>query len=86
MRQATYPREPGLTGTSSFGNGRRPDSFAALVFEVGVRIGVKMEAYETPQIVELGTLAEITQANVTGDFLDDTFPVGTPQSELTFTN
>ena len=45
-----------------------------------------MEAYETPQIVELGTLAQITRANVTGDFLDDTFPVGTPQSELTFTN
>ena len=45
-----------------------------------------MATYSSPQILELGTLAELTQANVVGDFLDDDFPVGTPQSELTFTN
>ena len=45
-----------------------------------------MEAYETPRILELGTLADVTRANVIGDFLDADFPDGTPQSELTFTN
>ena len=45
-----------------------------------------MSNYESPRIVELGTLAGVTGANVTGDFLDATFPDGTPASELTFTN
>ena len=45
-----------------------------------------MSNYESPRIVELGTLAGVTGANVTGDFLDDDFPVGTPVPDLTFTN
>ncbi|HKY49572.1 MAG TPA: lasso RiPP family leader peptide-containing protein [Acidimicrobiia bacterium] len=45
-----------------------------------------MSNYESPRIVELGTLADVTGANLTGDFTDFDFPSGTPQSELTFTN
>lgn len=44
-----------------------------------------MKNYETPRIIQLGSLAELTQGQTSGDFLDATFPVGTPNSELTFT-
>lgn len=45
-----------------------------------------MAPYESPQIVELGSLAEVTRANAIGDFLDADFPVNTPVPDLTFTN
>lgn len=44
-----------------------------------------MKKYETPSIIQLGSLAELTQGQTVGDFLDATFPIGTPNSELTFT-
>ena len=42
------------------------------------------QPYNTPKISDVGTVVERTLGGTTGDFLDDTFPVGTPFSELTF--
>ena len=43
-------------------------------------------SYETPKIVDLGTLAELTAGQTDGNFTDADFPVTTPKAELTFSN
>jgi hypothetical protein len=40
--------------------------------------------YETPKIVDYGSLVELTAAQSDGDFTDKTFPVHTPKKDLTF--
>lgn len=40
--------------------------------------------YETPLVVDYGSLAELTAGNADGNFLDRSFPVGTPKRDLTF--
>jgi hypothetical protein len=40
--------------------------------------------YEPPSIIELGTVVEMTRANIDGEFTDATFPAGTPRGDLTF--
>jgi hypothetical protein len=40
--------------------------------------------YETPTIVEIGTLTAMTLGNKTGSALDATFPSGTSSNKLTF--
>lgn len=41
-------------------------------------------AYETPTVADLGTFETITQGARTGARLDASFPVGTPDENLTF--
>ena len=41
-------------------------------------------AYETPKIVDHGTLVELTKAQQDGNFTDRDFPVNTPRDEITF--
>lgn len=43
-----------------------------------------MRAYESPRIEVLGSVAELTQQNVQGNFLDAAFPAGTHRGDLTF--
>ena len=40
------------------------------------------QAYEAPTIAVLGSFEEMTKATSTGQFTDQTLPVGTPASEL----
>jgi hypothetical protein len=40
--------------------------------------------YEAPSIIELGSVGDVTQANIDGNFLDADYPVDTPKSDLTF--
>ena len=40
--------------------------------------------YETPKIEDYGDLKDLTAGARTGNFLDATFPVGTPFSQVTF--
>ena len=40
--------------------------------------------YEAPQLIELGTVEALTLGGKNGAFLDNTFPTGTPFSQLTF--
>jgi hypothetical protein len=40
--------------------------------------------YQAPKVSDVGTVVERTLGGDTGNFLDDTFPVGTPFNELTF--
>ena len=40
--------------------------------------------YERPMLTRIGSFEEITQGLSTGPDLDATFPVGTPDSKLTF--
>ncbi len=42
------------------------------------------QAYEAPQLIELGAFEELTQGSSTGGFLDADFPAGTPVPDLTF--
>lgn len=42
------------------------------------------QVYEAPQLEEMGSFEGLTQAGVKGNFLDATFPAGTPFSDLTF--
>ncbi|MGY1779770.1 lasso RiPP family leader peptide-containing protein [Geodermatophilus sp. SYSU D01036] len=42
-----------------------------------------MEKYEPPVLEVLGSVRELTLATRSGDRLDDTFPAGTPISQLT---
>lgn len=41
--------------------------------------------YSTPMLEELGTFERLTQAIGCPDFLDSTFPAGTPMDDLTCT-
>ena len=34
--------------------------------------------YETPEVIELGSFEELTQAKATGANIDGTYPAGTP--------
>jgi hypothetical protein len=40
--------------------------------------------YEAPEVVDYGTLAELTAGQSDGRFTDRNFPVDTPRDELTF--
>ncbi len=40
--------------------------------------------YETPRIEDHGDLAELTAGNSSGEYLDKTFPIGTPKKDLSF--
>lgn len=40
--------------------------------------------YEKPTVRDYGDLAELTAGAKTGNYLDATFPVHTPKSQLTF--
>jgi len=42
--------------------------------------------YEAPQIIDYGTLVELTAAQSDGDFTDRDFPVHTPKKDLTFSS
>jgi hypothetical protein len=42
-------------------------------------------AYETPKIVDLGDLVELTAAFEDGNFTDADFPTNTPKDLITFT-
>ena len=42
-----------------------------------------MEKYEPPALQVLGSVRELTLATRNGDRLDDTFPSGTPISQIT---
>jgi hypothetical protein len=44
----------------------------------------KNPKYETPRIVDHGELSELTAGLTTGLDLDASFPIGTPDSDLTF--
>jgi hypothetical protein len=41
-------------------------------------------SYETPKIVDFGTLAELTAGQADGNFTDHYFPANTPKPLLTF--
>ena len=43
-----------------------------------------MEAYEAPEIIEVGSVEKLTQGQATGAELDADFPAGTPFADLTF--
>ena len=45
---------------------------------------MKNTTYEAPQLSLVGTLETLTQGSSTGNRIDATFPVTTPQSQLTF--
>lgn len=40
--------------------------------------------YAAPKLTRHGTLAQVTQGQSVGTFLDASFPTGTPFSDLTF--
>jgi hypothetical protein len=40
--------------------------------------------YEPPEVVDYGTLEELTAAQQDGDVTDRDFPAGTPKTDLTF--
>ena len=42
------------------------------------------KTYETPNLVELGSVEELTLGQSRGNQLDATFPSGTPFGQLTF--
>ena len=42
--------------------------------------------YESPRVLDYGTLTEVTAAQATGNFTDRDFPAGTPKDDLTFSN
>jgi hypothetical protein len=41
-------------------------------------------AYETPKVVDYGTLVQLTAGQADGDFTDRDFPSNTPRGDLTF--
>jgi hypothetical protein len=40
--------------------------------------------YEAPEVVDYGTLVDLTAGQTDGNFTDRNFPVDTPRDELTF--
>jgi hypothetical protein len=40
--------------------------------------------YETPQVIDYGTLEQLTAGQSDGNFTDRSFPVNTPKRDLTF--
>lgn len=40
--------------------------------------------YTPPALVVVGTVRQLTQGHKTGNFLDASYPVNTPQKDLTF--
>jgi hypothetical protein len=45
-----------------------------------------MTTYETPKVVDLGDLVQVTAGQLTGDFTDADFPAHTPKNDLTFSS
>jgi hypothetical protein len=41
-------------------------------------------AYESPEVVDYGTLTDLTAGQDDGNFTDRNFPVDTPRDDLTF--
>ena len=44
----------------------------------------KTPTYQSPTLVVVGTLTELTRGSVSGNFTDQTFPTDTAKSLLTF--
>jgi hypothetical protein len=42
--------------------------------------------YEKPEIVDYGTLTDLTAGQQDGNFTDRDFPVNTPRDEVTFSD
>jgi hypothetical protein len=42
--------------------------------------------YEAPQVIDYGTLVELTAGQTNGNFTDRDFPAHTPKDDLTFSN
>ena len=42
--------------------------------------------YEAPEVVDYGTLTDLTAGQEDGNFTDRDFPVNTPRSEITFSD
>jgi hypothetical protein len=45
---------------------------------------MEVRSYQSPMLTVIGSFEEITQGTSTGNYLDKTFPVGTPKDQLTF--
>ncbi|HEV7460883.1 MAG TPA: lasso RiPP family leader peptide-containing protein [Solirubrobacteraceae bacterium] len=43
-----------------------------------------MTTYETPKVVDLGDLVQVTAGQINGNFTDASFPVHTPFNDITF--
>jgi hypothetical protein len=43
-----------------------------------------MTTYETPKVVDLGDLVQVTAGQINGNFTDKAFPVNTPFKDITF--
>lgn len=43
-----------------------------------------MEAYEAPKLVELGSVADLTEEATGGEYTDAMLPAGTHFSDITF--
>jgi hypothetical protein len=48
--------------------------------------GHQKKAYTTPALTVYGNVETITQGNSTGNYLDQSFPIGTHFKNLTFSN
>lgn len=59
-------------------------SFHTTAAQEGQRRHRDMEAYEAPQLVEVGSVEKLTEGDVSGTHLDADFPADTPKSDLTF--
>jgi hypothetical protein len=44
----------------------------------------KTPTYQSPSLVVVGTLTELTRGSVAGNYLDHSYPTNTPKSQLTF--
>jgi hypothetical protein len=42
--------------------------------------------YEPPEVIDYGTLTELTAGEMDGDFTDRDFPANTPKRDLTFSS
>lgn len=45
---------------------------------------MKKTTYAAPRLVRHGSVEALTRGNAAGNTLDATFPIGTPNSDLTF--
>ena len=45
---------------------------------------MEKEAYESPELIELGSFESLTQGGAASGVTDAVYPVGTPSSQLLF--
>jgi hypothetical protein len=57
------------------------DTFAGPLETIGEYM---KSTYQPPRVESLGAVADLTLGQTSGNFLDATFPTGTPFSDLTF--